>query len=292
MNHAFLIIAHNHPQLLRSIVDSLQSSNHYIFIHIDLKADLSTFTDALKDLDNKNIVFLNNRIKVYWGGFSQIQCELLLLKAAYSFVPQMDYFHLISGVDYPCRSNKELDSFFESHNGESFMHYDSNEEIQMWRNSKYRDRIQSWNFIDLFPYIPISLRHCMSTLFTFFVKRRWIPDVVAGWNWFSWHRSVVYYVFSYIKKYPEYLKRFKYTTCCDEVIFHTLLQYKTTELNINKYNSLRFIEWHPKRAHSSLPLVLEETEYNEIINSSAMFCRKVDPIKSKVLIEKLKKHIQ
>ena len=38
MNHAFLIQAHNQPQLLKLIVDLLDSSNHFFYIHIDLKS--------------------------------------------------------------------------------------------------------------------------------------------------------------------------------------------------------------------------------------------------------------
>lgn len=226
------------------------------------------------------------------GGYSQIQCELLLLKTAFNAVPQMDYFHLISGADYPCKNNNDFDHFFEVHNGESFMHFDSDDEIQMWRNTKYKGRIQTWNLVDIFPRMPRKIKRYVSGLLNLIVRRKWIPNVVAGWQWFSWHRSVVAYVFAQLKSNHKYINRFKYTSCCDEVFFHTLLQNKTTELKINKYNALRFIEWHPNRPYSSLPLVLEDTEYNDIINSGAMFCRKVEPIKSKELLNKLNQHIQ
>lgn len=70
MNHAILIIAHNNPQLLKAIVSKLQDTNHYFFIHIDLKADLSVFKNMLKDDCNKNVFFLENRINVNWGVFT------------------------------------------------------------------------------------------------------------------------------------------------------------------------------------------------------------------------------
>lgn len=289
MNHCFLIIAHNNPLLLKRIVYKLQDNNHFFFIHIDKKVNIKPFIECLYGL--KNIIFIENRIKVNWGGFSEIQCELLLLRTAFSAPIKMDYFHLVSGADYPCRNNKDFNEYFIKHNGESFMHYDSNIEIQMWRETKYRDRIQKWNFIDIFPFtnkgFSLKLRRCVQRAFNIFVKREWIPNVVAGWQWFSWHRSVVEYVLKYIKLNPDYLNRYKYTSYCDEVIFHTLLQNKTNELKINKYNSLRYIEWHPKRVYKSLPLVLKETEYEDIIKSNSMFCRKVDTKESHVLLSLL-----
>lgn len=250
---------------------------------------MDSFKECLKEC--KNVIFIKNRIRVNWGGYSQIECELLLLRTAFYSSINMDYFHLISGVDYPCKNNKDFDNFFDIHNGESFMHYDSDKEIQMWRETKYRSRIQKWNFIDIAIFsnkgLGLKLIQYIQYVFNIFVKRRWIPNVVAGWNWFSWHRNVVEYVLLYIKLNPKYLKRYKYTSCCDEVIFHTLLQNKTNELKINKYNSLRYIEWHPKREYKSLPLILKESEYNDIIESNSMFCRKVDPKDSLKLLDLL-----
>lgn len=38
MNHAFLILAHDSPELLQRIVNRLKAPNHYIFIHLDIKS--------------------------------------------------------------------------------------------------------------------------------------------------------------------------------------------------------------------------------------------------------------
>lgn len=202
----------------------------------------------------------------------------------------MDYFHLISGVDYPCKDNATFDRFFETHRGESFMHFDSEEEVSQWRDTVYRYRIQTWNFVDVLPWIPVRIRGLIGRVCRSIFVRTWIPDVVAGWQWFSWHRTVAEYVMGYMDSHPEYLRRFKYTCCCDEIIFHTLLQHKLKDLNINPHNSLRFIEWHPKRAYTSLPLVLNLNEYDDIIGSDCLFCRKIDPVESGGLIDMLDKH--
>ena len=52
-----------------------------------------------------------------------------------------------------------------------------------------------------------------------------IENVAAGWSWFSWHKQVADYVLKYLNENPKYLYRFKYTACCDEVIFQGLLEF-------------------------------------------------------------------
>lgn len=52
-------------------------------------------------------------MSVYHGSVTQIYCELALYKAAIKAPIKMDYFHLISGQDYPLRSNEQFDDFIE-----------------------------------------------------------------------------------------------------------------------------------------------------------------------------------
>lgn len=34
LNHAFLIIAHDSPELLKRIINNVKVPNHYVFIHL------------------------------------------------------------------------------------------------------------------------------------------------------------------------------------------------------------------------------------------------------------------
>lgn len=118
LQHAFLMMVHKRPELFSRIVHVLAAPNHYFFVHVDKKTtDFDRYAELVKDVPN---VVFTKRMSVFHGGVSQIYCELLLYKAAQSALPKMDYFHLISGQDYPLRSNEQFDSFFEQHNGTSF----------------------------------------------------------------------------------------------------------------------------------------------------------------------------
>lgn len=118
-----------------------------------------------------------------------------------------------------------------------------------------------------------------------------ILNVWGGWNWFTWHRKVASYVINQEETNPKFFKRFHHTNCADELIFHTLLYPHLDELNIDiDHQALRYINWSKwveGRRHLGSPLTLNEEEYDEIINSGAFFCRKIDPVVSKKLKEML-----
>ena len=294
--HAFLITAHDFPEQLKDIVSLLDSSNHLFFINIDRKNKKMLSTDAILRLKTKeNVIFLPP-MRVNHGGFSQVACTLRLLEEAYNWKRiKIDYFHLISGQDYPCISNSDIDAIFESEN-KSYMYYDPPEKIIEFRKQKFPKRIDYFNFFGLYiPFLPnILLKQLIRFLnrIAKIYKRRPLTDIYSGLNWFSWHRSVVEYVLKYVNDNLKYVRRFRLSHCSDEIFFHTILFHQADLLNIEKYNSLRFVEWRPKRKTETLPLVLDEREYVEIINSGVIFCRKVHPVHSAKLIALLKRDLK
>lgn len=294
MNHAFLIMTYNFPEQLGEVVNLLMSENHYFFIHVDKKSDMAPFIKVVKGVEHIIFISENERIPVYWGGFSQVLAEIILLKKAYTYSVNMEYFHLISGQDFPCKSNQFIDSFFNKHLGESFMKFDTLEETREWRKKKYPNRYRIYSFSDkgtCNSFIVNLLKYPIKLVQKFVYLRPEIKDVYAGWNWFSWHRRVLEYVLKYINLHPNSLERLRYCSCMDELYFHTILHDKMQELNIVD-NALRYIVWYPKRPAKTLPLVLNENEYLEIIHSDAIFCRKVNPLESAGLKKRLIKTIQ
>ena len=52
-------------------------------------------------------VYIYNEVDVYWSHFSQVQCELFLLKEAVK-KDEFAYYHLLSGMDFPIKSQKYI----------------------------------------------------------------------------------------------------------------------------------------------------------------------------------------
>lgn len=287
MNHAFLITAHKQPELLERIIASLSADNHFIFVNVDRKSGpVEKFAPTRH---YPNVIFMDGkeRMAVQHGAYSQVACTLRMLKRAMGLWPRIDYFHLMSGQDYMCASPEKFDDFFEAHPGQSFMFYDSDEEVRERQSGYYRTRMTRWNLSDLTPFespFMFFVRKQVQKVAGILIPRKAMPDVYGGWNWFSWHRSVAEFVLDQERENPRYFNRFHFTSGCDELIFHTLLHPYLKQLRIEQYNSLRFLIWTPPLTS---PLTLEEKHYDSIVKSGAFFCRKVDPRKSAALLAKL-----
>lgn len=209
----------------------------------------------------------------------------------------MTYFHFISGQDYPIHPNKVFDEYFERNEGRSFMAIESDEYNRESMKKKYPSRVLPYYFSDI-PYRDNKLVDFMVRGLNFISKRIWwrkpIPGLRGGWNWFSWHRSLVSFVIGQEKSNAAFFKRFRHTNCGDELIFQTLFYGHEEELNIDGKHPLRYINWNKKvegRSRIGSPLTLNEDEYEDIVNSGNFFCRKVHPDTSRKLLAMLRKNI-
>ena len=98
MKFAYLIMAHNNKYILYKLLKLLDDSRNDIYLHIDIKASEFNEDEIQKQCRFANVIFVD-RTNVAWGGYSQINCELLLLKN--SIKRKYDYYHILSGVDLP-----------------------------------------------------------------------------------------------------------------------------------------------------------------------------------------------
>lgn len=290
-NHAFLILAHKQPKLLARALSALSASNHHFFINVDGKSNnYDEFVELIGKSNIPNVHFLEKRIKCYWGGISLVDAEIELLKAAKDYSVHFDYYHLISGQDYPLRNNEQFDAFFED-TDDSFMCYDYEKNInkERWKARLKRKTCQFypnesrplWKmaFIGIFLYNPIGK--------WLFGGRKPIPNLASGWQWFSWSAIVVDYVLQYLETNPRYYRRFDHTGSPDEIFFNTLLYPQIDKLKIRKHFPLRYISWATYRPIDTpkRPYNLNEQDYERVINSAAFFCRKVDEVESKTFLD-------
>lgn len=117
MKHAYLILAHNEPELLSLLVERLDDVRNDIYIHFDRK--LSVFPD-IKTL-HAGLYILKDRVDVRWADVSMLEAEYKLFHAAVDSGCQYSHHHLISGVDLPLKNQDYIHSFFAQHQGKEFV---------------------------------------------------------------------------------------------------------------------------------------------------------------------------
>lgn len=118
VRHAYLIMAYNNWHQLSVLLQLLDDHRNDIYIHIDKKSTVSPeIIEMLHSSVRYSTLLLIPRKKVYWADYSQADVEMDLLQAA-SNKEHYRYYHLLSGMDLPLKTQDEIHSFFDSENRE------------------------------------------------------------------------------------------------------------------------------------------------------------------------------
>lgn len=288
--HAYLIIAHNKFNQLKKLLQVLDDPRNDLFIHIDKKSLHNFCLDDVKQiLKYSKIYLIENPVSVIWGSESQIVAELLLLKKATN-TNQYDYYHLLSGIDFPLKSQEYIHNFFDNNKGKEFIEYCFNNNIEK--------RIQYYYFFNKFigkpntiPKKIVNIIEKISIKIQEVLNLKRYPNKIfyKGANWFSITDKCARYI---INKKEEILQTYKNSFCCDELFVQTII-YGTqfydnlyfTNHNSKEYSNLsimRYIDW--KRGN---PYTFKSIDYDNLINSPYLWGRKFDEDIDSKIIDKL-----
>lgn len=116
MKPIFLIYTFQDAAHLRELVTALKPFQ--VFVHVDAKANLDDFTDAVRGFDN---VTFTDRVQVNWGGYSQVRAIRTLVSAALKVAEDEDYLIMLSGSDYPLRPIAELTAHLQANQGRQYL---------------------------------------------------------------------------------------------------------------------------------------------------------------------------
>ncbi len=269
--HAYLIMAHNQVETLKSLLTCLDYIDNDIYLHLDKKW-LSCNLNLIKEqVKFSKLYILDNRIDVKWGTYSQIECEINLIKEAVK--NEYQYYHLMSGVDLPLKTQSEIHKFFEDNTGTEFVHFDKELiDLEVYK------RVSKYNFFsskskNIFSKIAFKALMFIETPIDLGKKYNMIYQ--KGANWFSITHELSRYIIS-----NESLvhKMFRYTRCADEIFLQTFVINSkfTDKLSpdnfCDNYKTIQYcIDW--KRGN---PYVYRDCDYDSLLKSDMCFARKFD----------------
>lgn len=289
--HAFLIGAYQNPEYLEHLVSSLKGERSLIYIHINSQY-LSNFQSFIQKYQKDDSVKIIHTRKIKWGGVDFLYSITDLMSLALQN-KECVYFHMLTGQDILLRPLSEFYDFFDRHEQEEFIEYGPdviNERCQEFLVGFNRSR-----FYHLFDYLDFRGNKYHRLIEKIFVKtqqlmgirRKWpFPNYYKGLTWFSLTRGAVEEITSFIKNNRKIVE---YTFAPDEVIFQSILINSQKKYKIVN-NNLRFIQWDEKEVCGS-PDVLAEKHFQDIIKSDCFFARKIEPYRSKELINLIQEHI-
>jgi hypothetical protein len=272
--HAYLIMAHTQPELLKKLLSMLDDERNDIYLHIDSKAKdypLQEVTAVVK----KSKCILTERTDVKWGSYSQINCEMVLLKEAVK--TEHAYYHLLSGMDLPIKSLDEIFTFFDKYEGLEFVDEDLPQisEAALSR-VKYVHKFygKAGTAKDILGAVASKGQKLLGV-----DRTRKYGDIIfqKGRNWFSITHGLAKLV---VEKEAWVQEVFGQSVCGDELFLQTVArnsEYADKICNPNTMPEIpdtRYIDW--ARGTNNNPYVFRESDYEELKNSSALFARKFD----------------
>ena len=292
MKKAYIIIAHKSPNQLFRLISRLKDNNSVFFIHIDKKVDIAQF-EFLKTIGDE-VNFLE-RFDSSWGGYGTIKPYLYGLELIRRTNPEVERVLLISGQDYPIKSNKEIDDFFKNSAHSVFINYLKIPNYEKWpgkdRGGLYRvDKYYFGNKKhELFRSKALNLLSRYLPL----LKRK-IPyglEPYIGQTWWTLDKYAIDYIFNFLKYHPDYLSFHKHTFVADEVFLQMIIfNSKDLQLiNSIENNELRFTIWESQS--SAHPKILSENNFKAIASSNDLFARKFDETIDNKILDKIDKEL-
>lgn len=283
-------MAYGEYEQLKMLIKMLDYPNNDIYVHIDKKSPEIKLEELKNDIKYSK-VYLYQEYPIYWGHFSQTQCEVFLLEKAID--NEYDYYHLISGADLPLCSQGKIHSYFDKLHGKEFVRY--------W-GPKFPEQNKSWIklYHPLQKYLRLSSHHSVNLMFEYAervieaVQLLFKVDRLKGCNyelqkgatWFSITHQFASYIVSKKKWICEY---FKNTRSSDEVFIQTLLHNSDFKNNrfeqtyeIDGLTGTRYIDW--KRGN---PYTFIEEDFDELINCGFLFARKFSMSKDEKIVYRL-----
>lgn len=263
MNIAILILAHRNLIQLNALINKLDN-NYNIYIHIDRKSNIKP-----EEIHPSSRHIITKHYPVYWGSYNQILATYHLMKTA--CMDNNDYYLLISGQDFPIKSNSHIINFIEINQDKDFIEYERLPKKD-WHDGGLERVLYFWENRDERGLLSFFFRHLRKYQRSISIlERKMDCPFFGGANWFNLSKATMHKVVNFVDN-NHYLARFKHTRCADEIWLQTLLMSKLHMTSIIN-DHLRYVDWN---SGPEYPRILRSSDAKMINGSSALFARKFD----------------
>jgi len=285
MKQAFIILSHKSPNQLRRLISIMDSPFFDFFIHIDLRVEIAPFVDLIKT-EHSKVHFVKKRTKADWGGFGLVQGTINSIEEVISSTNSYSHISLISGQDYPIKSNQFIHDFFEENLSKNFIAFEPFPVKSLNFGGFERIQHRSVNLKGRrHTYLPKKYLNNSSFKGKMLNSLLWIYEKITpkrvipynmkpyyGSQWWSLTYESIKSIMEFLLDNPKFIKYHKESLIPDEMFFQMILlnnEIIDTIINDNK----RFILWNKESSH---PISLSSSRLPEINMSDKLFARKFE----------------
>lgn len=284
MRIAYIILAHKLPGQLVRLVRKLNSDSASFFIHVDKKADAEIFRKMTAPLSKDENIYFLDRQPIYYGDFNHVKVTLDGIRKILELELHYDYVILLSGQDYPIKSNRQIQHALQDSGEQSFMEYFSLPSERWKDENGGLDRIiywhlnwRGWEFAPLKKnrFSRLVPDRVWFTLERLFPMQRNLPGSFSkygGSAYWCLTRECIEYLDDFVQQNGDFVKFFKHVKIACEIFFQTVLM-NSPQRNKLINDNLRYINWPPFSRH---PPILRKQDFEGFMNSDKLFARKFD----------------
>lgn len=261
----------------------LDEERNNIFVHIDKKVENFNFLQFSNICKKSSLYFTKKRLNVKWGDFSQVKNEIQLYETVFK-KGKYKYYHLLSGVDLPLKSQNEI----------HYLLKDDKEYIY------FKKHPSVWDYQHLSRFhMSKNINQTISCYFSILQNKlkidrfsRYKLTFYKGYNWCSLTHEAVIYLLQH-----EFIiyRMCRYSVCADEcykqiILLNSSFKDKISIESADRQKDLRKVDWINRVGDS--PHIYTMTDFEKLKNSNYLFARKFDENVDFEIVEKIKNHIQ
>jgi hypothetical protein len=268
---AYLILCHKEPDQVARLVRRLDTAGAFFIIHVDRRSfPVKLRLESLLG-EFQNVSF-TKQYRCYWGSFNIVRATLACIREALK--KEFDYAALLSGQDYPLKSNVKIRQFLSNKSNQEFI-----ESFSLSKPNAWTSQGGHYNALYRASGFAIPLR---SKLF----HTKWLRkfplnfEPYGGSQWWCLSRGTLEYVVQFIEDNPSFYRYFMFSFIPDEIFFQSILSNSGYASRI--MSRITYVDW--SNPHPPYPKILDESDLASLQEQDWLFGRKFDPVKSAALI--------
>jgi hypothetical protein len=296
VNLVYIISAYRLPEQLLRLVTRLRTENATVLVHIDKKAPREVFGAISEGLRRLPDVHLLDRHICHWGGFGHVAASLEGISAIVANGIPCDQAVLLTGQDFPVKSNEEIKARLDRYREYSFLTYFPVPDNDKWLPDGGLSRIDRWYFWIRGRRLQVPSRDGQGKLGSALMlingvvpRRRFLPGMrpYGGSSYWCLSGEAVSFVHRYVSDHPEFVSFFRRVFIPDELFFQTLLV--NSELRNRIVNdNLRYMRW---TTTGSGPEVLRVDDFDQLRDTDKLFARKFDQGADGLVLQLIEEHL-
>ena len=314
MQRSYIILAYKLPeQMARMILRLSDGDQTFFYIHVDKTFDITPFQHACKDIPNVFFLTGNSRVHSYWGDYGTVQATLNAMKRIVED-GRRGMIILLSGQDYPIRSNAEINAFLEAHSDCDFsLHFELPSSTRWVHTNGGMNRLRHYRVslhrpgralqsVEIRPldFSLSNLKQCILLMLfrpllafravQFLLTPRKIPvclNYYGGETWWAMRVTSAAAILNFLADHPEVPAFFRYVDIPEEILFASLLKTLPETGQTVQNSPLRLICWDQTDSSSPLLLTMKHKEKIQAARKKKdlLFARKFDQSQESALLD-------